>query len=166
MAKRNNLADVRKYIKDGDLEEAVDVLRESMKATTTVVKATAPKSRTGKAAGKSVTVEVADNSTRLAAARLLMEYGFGKPIQQQHIELDDGQTTKLLTQDEVVGRLAESGIDLKDVLDTYVENLPEAVPASENEHHNQEDHEQEKDIQLPEAEEREVVGEADRNPFA
>ena len=111
--------DVHKYIEDDDFASAVSVLRKGMDATQIVRGASVEGQRQMRYE------EVPDHSTRLTSARLMLEYGFGKPATRHDITVDD-KTRKAASPDEIMRRVRDSGVALGDIMDTYTESLPMA----------------------------------------
>ena len=108
--------DVHKYIVDDDFASAVDVLRTGMAATQIVRGPTAEGQRTMRYE------EVPDHSTRLTSARLMLEYGFGKPATRHDITVDD-KSRQMASPDEVMRRIATSGVGLTEIVETYTDSL-------------------------------------------
>lgn len=71
-----------------------------------------------------------DHTTRVACARLILEYGFGKPVVQQRIEIDDGEGENTDTPQAIAERIREGGVDMRSVLDVYADGL-ERVESAE-----------------------------------
>ena len=111
--------DVHKYIEDDDFASAVGVLRNGMKATQIVRGQTLEDQRGMRYE------EVPDHSTRLTSARLMLEYGFGKPATRHDITVDD-KTRKAASPDEIMKRVRSSGVALGEIMNTYTESLPMA----------------------------------------
>ena len=109
--------DVHKYIEDDDFEKAVTVLRTGMKATQ-IVRGTTDIGQRGMNY-----VEIPDHGTRLTSARLMLEYGFGKPATRHDITVDD-KSRKTASPAEIMRRIQDSGVGLGDILETYTESLP------------------------------------------
>jgi len=118
--------DIHRFMEEDDFASAANVLRTGMKATHTV-----RRNREGGERGVEYE-EVADHSTRLAAARLTLEYGFGKPATRHDITMTK-ETTTTVTPAEVMLRLKESGQDLAEIIDVYSEAVKEAPIEIENE---------------------------------
>ena len=108
--------DVHKYIENDDFASAVDVLRTGMQATQIVRGATADGQRQMRYE------EVPDHSTRLTSARLMLEYGFGKPATRHDITVDD-KSRKTVSPGEIMDRIRDSGVALGDIVGTYTESL-------------------------------------------
>jgi hypothetical protein len=104
--------DIHRFVQEDDYEKAVDVLREGMKATHIV--------RQSREDGQRGIVyeEVPDHGTRMHAAKLTLEYGFGKPATRHNITVDD-KTKKTVSPAEVMSRLRDSGSQLADIMDVY-----------------------------------------------
>lgn len=112
MAKKKlSEADIRMLMASGDVTEAIEVLREGMKASQSV-RATED--------GVRVYKEVADHGTRITCARLLLEWGFGKPSQTTKLEIDKKETL-IETPAEIVEKMRLANVDVEDVMGTYLE---------------------------------------------
>ena len=109
--------DVHKYIEDDDFEKAVTVLRTGMQATQ-IVRGTTTEGQRGMRYD-----EVPDHGTRLTSARLMLEYGFGKPATRHDITVDD-KSQKTASPAEIMRRIQDSGVGLNDIMETYTESLP------------------------------------------
>ena len=77
--------DIHKFLEDDDFSKATEVLRSGMSATHIV-----RQSREDGQRGVEYT-EVPDHTTRMQAARLTLEYGFGKPATRHEINVSDDQ---------------------------------------------------------------------------
>lgn len=108
--------DIHLFLEDGDYEKAVKVLRSGMDATQVV-----RKSRKNGEKGVAYE-EVPDFGTRMTAARLTLEYGFGKPATRHDITVDD-KTKKTATPAEIMSRLRDSGQNLSEIINVYTESL-------------------------------------------
>lgn len=117
--KKKVAEDVHQFIEDEDYENAVNVLRTGMKAAHTV-----RQSKPGGERGVDY-VEVPDHSTRLTSARLMLEYGFGKPATRHDINVTD-TTQKAASPSEIMSRLANSGQDLAEIMNTYTDSMKSA----------------------------------------
>ena len=111
--------DVHKYIEDDDFAKAVGVLRTGMKATQ-IVRGSTLEGQRGMRYD-----EVPDHGTRLTSARLMLEYGFGKPATRHDITVDD-KTKKTASPDEIMRRIRDSGVGLTEIVETYTDSLPKA----------------------------------------
>ena len=109
--------DVHKYIEDDDFAKAVGVLREGMASVQIVRGVSEPGQR-----GMNY-VEIPDHSTRLTSARLMLEYGFGKPATRHDITVDD-KTQKTASPAEIMERIQNSGVGLAQIVETYTDSLP------------------------------------------
>ena len=116
MAKKKSLEDVHKFIEEEDYESAVTVLRKGMAATHIVRKSKEDGER-----GVDYTA-VPDHGTRLQSAKLMLEYGFGKPATRHDITVDD-KTQKTASPAEIMSRLRDSGQNLSSILDVYTDSL-------------------------------------------
>ena len=119
MAKRKSLEDVHKFIEEKDYESAGAVLRKGMIATHVV-----RKSKESGERGVDYT-EVPDHGTRLQSAKLMLEYGFGKPATRHDITVDD-KTQKTASPDEIMKRIRNSGVALGEIVETYTDSLEKA----------------------------------------
>ena len=125
MTRKKSLDDVHQFMKDEDYENAVKCLRDGMEATHIV--------RQSKDNGERGVdyKEVIDHSTRISSAKLMLEYGFGKPATRQDINITDN--TRLHTSPaEVMGRLMSSGQDLANIMEVYSESVKEMPLEIEN----------------------------------
>jgi len=102
-------AQLANLLAESDLSEAVGVLRGTLKATK------------HQAYGKHSTIEVPDNTTRLAAAKLILEYAVGKPATV--VELPDSSegegAVRATEPSEIIQRLKQSGLDLAAIVESY-----------------------------------------------
>ena len=110
--------DVHKFIKDDDFELAVNALREGLKAEHTV-----RKSRDDGQRGVEY-VDTACHPVRLNAAKLLLEYGFGKPATRAEITVTKDDSKSVTTAD-ILSRFRSSGMDLNEIVDVYAESVKE-----------------------------------------
>ena len=108
--------DVHKYIEDDDFEKAVSVLRTGMKATQ-IVRGSTLEGQRGMRYD-----EVPDHGTRLTSARLMLEYGFGKPATRHDITVDD-KSRKVVSPSEIMERIRNSGVGLATIVETYTDSL-------------------------------------------
>ena len=111
--------DIHRFVADNDFENAVNALRDGLQATAVVRRNRADGERGVEYAEK------ADHTTRLTSARLLLEYGFGKPATRHDISIDD-KTSKTATPSEIMARLQGSGAQLAQIIDVYTESVQEA----------------------------------------
>ena len=105
-------ADIRLLMESGDVFEAVEVLREGMKASQSV-RATGEN-------GQRIYKEVPDHATRITCARLLLEWGFGKPAQTTRLEIDK-KDDAIETPSQIIEKMKLSNLDLDAVAKTYLE---------------------------------------------
>ena len=112
-------------MQDSDYENAVKCLRDGMEATHIV--------RQSKDNGdRGVDYkEVIDHGTRISSAKLMLEYGFGKPATRQDINITDN-TRLHASPAEVMGRLMNSGQDLANIMEVYSESVKELPLESSN----------------------------------
>ena len=111
--------DLQHYFKDEDFHNAVNVLREGLKATQTV--------RTGRTEDGNIDYgEVPDNNARFRSAQLILAYGFGTPVSKTEITAKEEAGNQGDSPNEILQKLKDSGADIGAILSNYVENLPEA----------------------------------------
>ena len=111
--------DIHKFLEDNDFEKATDILREGMGATHIV-----RQSREDGQRGVDYK-EVPDHSTRMQAARLTLEYGFGKPATRHEINVNDEQR-QAVSQAEIMDRLRGAGANFTEILEVYSESSDKA----------------------------------------
>lgn len=118
--------DIHRFMGDADYTSAVVAIREGLKASHIV-----RKNREDGERGINYE-DVADHTTRLHAAKLMLEYGFGKPATRAEISIHD-ETRKTTTPAEIMARLASSGTHLADIMDIYANSAREAeiIPTKE-----------------------------------
>jgi hypothetical protein len=123
MSRKNSVKrlreDIHRFIEDDDFTKAVNALREGLQATTVV-----RKNREDGQRGVEYT-EKADHTTRLTSARLMLEYGFGKPATRAEININD-ETQKSASPAEIMARLRDSGAALSQIIDVYADSAQEA----------------------------------------
>jgi len=117
--------DIHLFLEDKDYESAVKVLRSGMSATQVV-----RKSRENGEKGVAYE-EVPDFGTRMTAARLTLEYGFGKPATRHDITVED-KTSRTASPAEIMTRLRDSGQNLASILDVYTESLENVSEETRN----------------------------------
>ena len=105
-------ADIRLLMESGDVTEAIEVLREGMKACSSI-RATGEN-------GQRIYKEVPDHGTRITCARLLLEWGFGKPAQTTKLEIDK-KDTSIETPAQIIEKMKLANVDVEDVARTYLE---------------------------------------------
>ena len=108
--------DIQLFLEDQDYANAVKVLRSGMGATQIV-----RKSRKNGEVGVAYE-EVPDFGTRMTAARLTLEYGFGKPATRHDITVED-KTKRPATPSEIMSRLRDSGQNLTEIINVYTDSL-------------------------------------------
>lgn len=118
--------DVHKFIHDDDFELAINALRDGLKANHTV-----RKSRDDGQRGVEYD-EVPCHTVRLTAAKLLLEYGFGKPATRAEITVSK-DTTREVTTGDILSRFRSSGMDLNEIVDVYAESVEKEPILIENE---------------------------------
>ena len=111
--------DVHKFIEDDDYANAVECLRDWMTAKHVV-----RRSRDDGQRGVEYD-EVPDHGVRLTSARLMLEYGFGKPATRHEIAVSD-TTQKSASPAEIMSRLRDSGQNLAEIMDVYTNSVKEA----------------------------------------
>jgi hypothetical protein len=111
-------ADIRLIMESGDVTEAIEVLREGMKACQSI-RATGDN-------GQRIYKQVPDHGTRITCARLLLEWGFGKPAQTTKLEIDKKETL-IETPAQIIEKMKLANVDVEDVARTYLEVDDERV---------------------------------------
>jgi len=98
--------EITSYLKEGDVELAVKTLRDGMNALKMVQ------------TGRFRYVEMPDTGMRLTAAKLVLEYAFGKP--ETRLKFDGMETAAVMADPvEVARKLKGSGLDLDTIIDAY-----------------------------------------------
>jgi len=118
--------DVHKFIHDEDFELAVAALRDGLGANHTV-----RKSREDGQRGVEY-VETPCHTVRMNAAKLLLEYGFGKPATRAEITVSKDDSRTISTAD-ILSRFRSSGMDLNNIIDVYAESVEKEPILLENE---------------------------------
>ena len=118
--------DIHNFIEDSDFNNAMGALRDALKATHTVRENRANGERGVQYAEKPC------HTTRINAAKLMLEYGFGKPATRAEINIKD-ETQKSASPAEIMSRFRSSGMDLNEIVDVYTESVREAPLEIENE---------------------------------
>ena len=113
--------DIHKFLEDEDFEKATSVLRSGMNATHIV-----RQSRNDGERGVQYT-EVPDHTTRMQAARLTLEYGFGKPATRHEINVSE-EKQRVVSQAEIMDRLRGAGANFTEILEVYSESSDKAEP--------------------------------------
>lgn len=117
--------DVHKFIHDEDFEKAMNALREGLQAQHTV-----RKNRPNGERGVEY-AEVPCHTVRIAAAKLMLEYGFGKPATRAEITVSS-ESSKTVSPADIMARFRSSGMDLNEIVDVYAESVKEAPLEIEN----------------------------------
>ena len=117
--------DVHRFIHDEDFEMAMGALREGLQAMHTV-----RQSRSDGQRGVEY-VEKPSHTVRITAAKLMLEYGFGKPATRAEINITDS-ASKAASPAEIMSRFRSSGMDLNEIVDVYAESVKEAPMEIEN----------------------------------
>ena len=117
--------DIHRFIQDDDFEAAMNALRDGLKANHTV--------RQNREDGQRGIeyVERPNHTTRLTAAKLMLEYGFGKPATRAEITVNDNSVKSVSTAD-IMARFRQSGMDLNEIVDVYTESVEESAVELEN----------------------------------
>lgn len=117
--------DIHRFIQDDDFEAAMNALRDGLKANHTV--------RQNRADGQRGVeyIERPNHTTRLTAAKLMLEYGFGKPATRAEITVNDN-SSKVISPAEIMSRFRQTGMDLNEIVDVYAESVQEAPVELEN----------------------------------
>jgi hypothetical protein len=117
--------DIHRFIQDDDFEAAMNALRDGLKANHTV--------RQNRADGQRGVeyIERPNHTTRLTAAKLMLEYGFGKPATRAEITVNDN-SSKVISPAEIMSRFRQSGVDLNEIVDVYAESVHEVPVELEN----------------------------------
>jgi hypothetical protein len=111
--------DISDFLVDDDIEKALITLREGLKATK-VNRYRDPKNPRGIQYG-----DKPDHTVRFHSAKLLLEYGFGKPATRAEISITD-ESKKSASPDEIIKKIQNSAHSFKEIADTYVHSLPNA----------------------------------------
>jgi len=110
--------DIQTFIGNEDVESAITALREGLKATKT------SRERDPKRPRGINYVDKADHTVRFHAAKLLLEYGFGKPATRAEISISDN-TSQAASPTEILKRIQSSATSFREITEAYVESLPE-----------------------------------------
>lgn len=111
--------DIHNFIEDDDFNNAVAALREGLKAKHTVRQSRADGER-----GVEYT-EKPCHTTRLNAAKLMLEYGFGKPATRAEISITD-ETSKSASPAEIMARIHSAGSQISQIIEVYAESVKDA----------------------------------------
>ena len=118
--------DVSDFIEDGDIEKALNTLRDGLKATK-VSRYRDPKKPRGVQYS-----EKPDHAVRFSSAKLMLESGFGRPATRAEISITD-DTQKTASPSEIMERFKQSGAQLSQIIDVYSEAVVESTLEIENE---------------------------------
>ena len=117
--------DVSDFIEDGDIEKALATLRDGLKATK-VSRYRDPKKPRGVQYN-----EKPDHAVRFSSAKLMLEYGFGRPATRAEISITD-DTQRTASPAEIMARFQQSGAQLSQIIDVYSEAASENSLEIEN----------------------------------
>ena len=117
--------DVSDFIQDGDIELALATLRDGLKATK-VSRYRDPKKPRGVQYS-----EKPDHAVRFSSAKLMLEYGFGRPATRAEISITD-DTQKTASPAEIMARFQQSGAQLSQIIDVYSDAAGEKTLEIEN----------------------------------
>tara|TARA_B100000902_G_scaffold116074_2_gene116918 strand:+ start:105 stop:503 length:399 start_codon:yes stop_codon:yes gene_type:complete len=117
--------DIHRFIADDDFDNAMYALRDALKATHTVRESRADGERGVQYAEKPC------HTTRINAAKLMLEYGFGKPATRAEINITD-DTSKSASPAEIMARMRQAGTQLSEIVDVYAEAVDQTPMEIEN----------------------------------
>lgn len=117
--------DISDFIEDGDIEKALNTLRDGLKATK-VSRYRDPQKPRGVQYS-----EKPDHAVRFSSAKLMLEYGFGRPATRAEISITD-DTQKTASPAEIMARFQQSGAQLAQIIDVYSEAAGEKTLEIEN----------------------------------
>lgn len=106
-------ADIRLLMESGDVYSAIEVLRDGLKAIKSV--------RSTNETGQRIYKEIPDYSTRITCARLLLEWGFGKPAQKTKLEIEKTEIG-IETPAQIMAKMKAADLDLTEVAQVYLED--------------------------------------------
>jgi hypothetical protein len=106
-------ADIRLIMESGDVYGAMEVLRDGMKATRSI--------RSTDDNGRRIYKEIPDFGTRVTCARLLLEWGFGKPAQKTKLEIEKTDVA-VETPAQIVAKMKKADLNLDSVTQVYLAN--------------------------------------------
>ena len=69
-------------------------------------------------------VEKPSHTVRIAAAKLMLEYGYGKPATSAEITVNENGSKAVSTAD-IMARFRQSGMNLNEIVDVYAESVNE-----------------------------------------
>jgi hypothetical protein len=111
--------DIADFLENEDINSALSVLREGLKASKTNRYRDPAKPKGIQYA------KVPDHTIRYHSAKLLLEYGFGKPATRAEIEVKD-TTSRSATPQEILKKVQNSAHSFREIAETYVNSLPQA----------------------------------------
>lgn len=117
--------DISDFIEDGDIEKALNTLRDGLKATK-VSRYRDPQKPRGVQYS-----EKPDHAVRFSSAKLMLEYGFGRPATRAEISITD-DTQRTASPAEIMARFQQSGAQLAQIIDVYSEAAGEKTLEIEN----------------------------------
>ena len=117
--------DISDFIEDGDIEKALNTLRDGLKATK-VSRYRDPQKPRGVQYS-----EKPDHAVRFSSAKLMLEYGFGRPATRAEISITD-DTQRTASPAEIMARFQQSGAQLSQIIDVYSEAAGEKTLEIEN----------------------------------
>ena len=117
--------DISDFIEDGDIESALNTLRDGLKATK-VSRYRDPQKPRGVQYS-----EKPDHAVRFSSAKLILEYGFGRPATRAEISITD-DTQRTASPAEIMARFQQSGAQLAQIIDVYSEAAGENTLEIEN----------------------------------
>jgi hypothetical protein len=105
--------DIHSFIEKGDYLTAIKVLRNGMSAQ-----------KPFKGPGGIIEL-VPDHNSRIRSAQLLLAYGFGAPTTRNEVTVTHNDPSSLpLSPSDLLAKISASGMDIKAILNQYVDNLP------------------------------------------
>tara|TARA_Y100000114_G_C11707566_1_gene301770 strand:+ start:144 stop:545 length:402 start_codon:yes stop_codon:yes gene_type:complete len=117
--------DIADFLENNDIEAALNVLRQGLKAEKT------NRSRDPKTGHRGIQYsKVPDHTIRFHSAKLLLEYGFGKPATRAEIEVKD-TTNKSASPQEILQKIQNSAHSFREITNAYISDLPNAEVSDE-----------------------------------
>lgn len=116
-------AGIVEFLKKGDVERAVTTLREGMKATK------------HEKVGRYTYAETVDHGIRMSAAKLVLEYAFGKPDVRVQVQ-DTGVEAAKSKEDaafDIARKLKSSGLNIDDIIEAHTLAAKPVVAIAEGE---------------------------------
>lgn len=111
--------DIADFLENSDIHSALSVLRDGLKASKTNRYRDPAKPKGVQYA------KVPDHTIRYHSAKLLLEYGFGKPATRAEIEVKD-TTSRSATPQEILQKVQNSAHSFREIAETYITSLPQA----------------------------------------